>query len=194
MYFSSSHIYTDVLLSFLCQILLSFSLYTPFMILTMKCTIVSDHCYKMVRSDRSESDEGDLDGLRLSSDSTDITPKKRLRAEGSEDETDLPAKKRQNTFNERSKVLDDNAEAVSDKDNTDGCDMKEKKYTQRPENEQKETSPTESDVDGETKEKQSCELKQESNDETTLDGNNVALNKNPEETNIKTENVEDTVI
>lgn len=160
----------------------------------MKRVIVSDHCYKMVRSDRSESDEGDLDELRLSSESTDATPKKRLRAEDSEDETDLPAKKRQNTFNERSKVLDDNAETISDKDNTDGCDVKEKKYTLCPENEQKETSPTESDVDGENKEKQSCELKQENNDETALDGNNVALNKNPEETNIKKENVEDTVI
>lgn len=160
----------------------------------MKRAIVSDRCYKMVRSDRSESDEGDLDGLHLSSESTDASPKKRLRAEDSEDETDLPAKKRQNAFNERSKVLDDNAEAISDKDNTDGCDVKEKKYTLCPENEQKETSPTESDVDGENKEKQSCELKQENNDETALDGNNVALNKNPEEINIKTENVEDTVI
>lgn len=116
----------------------------------------------MVEPDRSEIEEEDMDKLQLSSDSIDmIPPRKRLRVEASEDETDLPVKKRQGSFDERSRintVRTDDAETVLDKTNTDNeySTMKEEGSAFDvvcPENEQTAREET-ADQDRETKEKQ----------------------------------------
>lgn len=91
----------------------------------------------MVEPDRSEIEEEDMEKLQLSSDSIDmIPPRKRLRVEASEDETDLPVKKRQGSFDERPRVKTDNAETVLDKTNIDERTVREEGSAVCPENEQ----------------------------------------------------------
>jgi len=144
----------------------------------------------MAESDRSETEDGDMDRLQLSSDSIDsVLPKKRLRVEDSEDEIDLPVKRQRNSLDERSKVLkNDNTEIVSEK-NTDRYNDKKEDCTLCPENEQKIQEISESDMN---KKKQDNGVKQE-NEKSIPDENNIAPNKN-EETNIKEKVVEDMVI
>lgn len=146
---------------------------------------------KMVDSDRSETEEGDMERPQLSSDSvTAVLPKKRLRVENSEDETDLPAKKWQSSFNERSQMLKtDNTETISNKNNTNRCDVKEKRYILGPENEQNIQEISESDTYRKNKDEQDDSLKQESENKSALE-NNIALDKSPGEINIKEEIVE----
>ncbi|XP_071572310.1 uncharacterized protein [Temnothorax nylanderi] len=148
----------------------------------------------MVESDHSETEEGDMDKLQLSSDSIDgILPRKRLRVENSEDDTELPAKKRQSSsFDEQSRMIkDDNAEIISDKNNIDECNVKKERYTLCPENEQTvqaiSLNQSESDTDGETKEKRDDKLKRENGNESPLDENNIAPNNSPGEINVKKE-------
>jgi len=147
----------------------------------------------MVESDRSETEDGDMDRLQLSSDSIDsVLPKKRLRVEDSEDEIDLPVKRQRNSFDERSKMLkNDNTEIVSEKNDTDRYNVKEKDCTLCPENEQNIQEISESDTN---KKKQDSRMKQENKNKSILDENNIAPNKSPGETNIKEEVVEDMVI
>jgi len=147
----------------------------------------------MIESDRSETEDGDMDRLQLSSDSIDsVLPKKRLRVEDSEDEIDLPVKRQRNSLGERSKMLkNDNIEIVSEK-NTDRYNVKEEGCTLCPENEQSIQKISESDMN---KKKQDDGVKQENENKSILDENNFfAPNKNPEETNIKEEVVDDMVI
>lgn len=146
---------------------------------------------KMVDSDRSETEEGDMERPQLSSDSvTAVLPKKRLRVENSEDETDLPAKKWQSSFNERSQMLKtDNTETISNKNNTNRCDVKEKRYILGPENEQNIQEISESDMYRKNKDEQDDSLKQESENKSAPE-NNIALDKSPGEINIKEEIVE----
>lgn len=165
----------------------------------MKRVIISDHYYKMVESDRSEAEKEDMDRLQLSSDSIEDTvlPKKRLRVEDSENETNLPARKRQISFSEQSRMVkNDNAETMSDKDNINGCNVKEERYILCPENEQtvQEISLSKLNVDRENKEKQDGKLNQETTKESSLDENNVTLNNIPGEINVKKEIVENKVI
>ncbi|XP_077278136.1 uncharacterized protein LOC143906155 [Temnothorax americanus] len=151
----------------------------------------------MVGSDHSETEEGDMDKLQLSSDSTDgVLPRKRLRVENSEDDAELPAKKQQiSSFGEQSRMIkDDNAEIISDKNNMDECNVKKEKYTLCPENEQT-VQPTslnqsESDTDGENKEIRGDKLKRDNGNESPLDENNIALNDSPGDINVKKEIIE----
>lgn len=153
----------------------------------------------MIESDHSETEEGDMERLQLSSDSIDIdtsSKRKRLRADDSEDETNLPAKKRQSSFSERSKILkNDNVETILDQNNTDGCNIKEES-TLCPKNEQnvQKLSLSESNVDEECEKKQDSVLKQENGNKSPLDENNIAMNKNPVETDVKKKIFESQVI
>ncbi|XP_024885722.1 nucleolar protein dnt1-like isoform X1 [Temnothorax curvispinosus] len=151
----------------------------------------------MVGSDHSETEEGDMDKLQLSSDSIDgILPRKRLRVENSEDDAELPAKKRQiSSFDEQSIMIkDDNAEIISDKNNIDECNVKKEKYTLCPENEQTvqatSLNKSESDTDRENKEKRGDNVKRDNGNESPLDENNIALNNSPGERNVKKEIIE----
>lgn len=160
-----------------------------------KCAIISDCYYKMVESDRSETEERDMDRLQLSSDSTDATPpKKRLRVEDSENETDLPAKKRQSSFSEQSRMVkNDDAEIISNKNNINECNVEEERYALHLENEQT-AEMSESNMDRENKEKQDGRLKQETRNDSPPNKNNVALNDIPGEMNVQKEIVEKKVI
>lgn len=153
----------------------------------------------MIESDRSETDEGNMDRLQPSSDSIDIISpkKKRLRVDDSEDEINLPAKKRQSSFNERSKILkNDNAETISDQNNTDECKVKEERYTLYPKNKQnvQKLSLSELNMDEEYEEKQDGRLKQKNGNKSPLDENNIAMNKHLVKINIKEEIVESEVM
>ncbi|KAG5320128.1 HIRP3 protein, partial [Pseudoatta argentina] len=142
---------------------------------------------KMIESDHSEIEAEDMDKLQLSSTSIDDTSKKRPR--DSEDEIDL-SKKRQCSFNERSEILEsDNSKTISEKNNSERCYVKVERYKLYRENQQsvQEVSLSESDMDGKNKEKQGDNLKQENERETE---NNITLNKNSGEINIKEEIVE----
>jgi len=147
----------------------------------------------MVESDRSETENGDMDRLQLSSDSIDsVLSKKKLRVEDSEDEIDLPVKRQRNSFGERSKMLkNDNTEIVSEKNNTDKYNVKEDDSTLCVENEQNIQEISESDMN---KKKQHSRVKQENENKSILDENNIAPSKSLGETNIKEEIVEDMVI
>ncbi|KAG5331145.1 HIRP3 protein, partial [Acromyrmex charruanus] len=141
----------------------------------------------MIESDHSEIEAEDMDKLQLSSTSIDDTSKKRPR--DSEDEIDL-SKKRQCSFNERSEILEsDNSKTISEKNNSERCYVKVERYKLYRENQQsvQEVSLSESDMDGKNKEKQGDNLKQENERETE---NNITLNKNSGEINIKEEIVE----
>lgn len=156
-------------------------------------SLISDHCYKMMESNRSESEEGDgMDELQLSSDSIDtMLPKKRLRVEDSEDEAQLPANKRQSFSSERSKMIkNDNSETASDKNNIDGCDVKEQRYTLCPENEQmvEKVSLLESNVDRENEEKR------ENGNKICLNESNVAVNDSSGKMDVEKEIDENEVI
>jgi len=146
----------------------------------------------MVESDHSEIEDGDMDRLQLSSDSVDsVFPKKRLRVEDSEDEIDLPVKRQRNSFDKRSKMLkNDNTEIALEK-NTDRYNTKEEDCTLYRENEQNIQGISESDMN---KKKQDNGVKQENENKSILDENNIAPNKNPEEADIKDEIVGDMVI
>lgn len=142
----------------------------------------------MLEPDRSETDDVDMDSLQLSSDSNDSisSKKKSLRVDDSEDETNLPAKKRQSSFSERSKIFkNDNVETISDQNNTDGCKVKEKRYRLCQKNKQnvQKLSLSELNMDEEYEEKQDGKLKKENGNKSSLDENNTAMNKNPAETN-----------
>lgn len=142
----------------------------------------------MVESDCSETEEGDMERLQLSSDSVDtIPPKKRLRVENSEDEVDLPATKRQSSVSEQSRMMkNDNAGTNSNKDNTDGFDVEKERYTLCPENKQtvQEIFQSEPDMDKENKEKRNRKLKQENGNENVLEN---ALNNSSVEISVKDE-------
>lgn len=79
----------------------------------------------------SDHEEADMDKLELSSDSTDIITKKRLREEDSEDETkNVCTKKQRNFSGEQSEILKvENPKINSDKNNTDEYNIKEEKHT-----------------------------------------------------------------
>ncbi|KMQ88266.1 hira-interacting protein 3, partial [Lasius niger] len=123
-----------------------------------------------------DSEEGDMDKLELSSDSTDIIiTKKRPRMEDSEDEANNSStKKQRNSSNdEQSEILKkDNAEAVSGKNGTNEYDVKEEKHTIYSESEQNvhEKFLSEPNMDKEDKEKQDNKpIKQENGNENLLD-------------------------
>lgn len=148
----------------------------------MKHAIISDLLTnKMVKSDHSETEEGDMDKLQLSSDSVDATvPKKRPKVEDSEDETDLPAKKRQSSFGEWSKTFKNDNVKISDKNNIDEHDVTEERHTfsgLSPKNE-------ESDINKKDKDIQDGKLMQENRskeEETSAqDENSVTLSKSPD--------------
>lgn len=89
----------------------------------------------MVESDHSEIEE-DMDTLQLSSDSVDAPTNKRQRVIDSEEEQDLPAKKRRNSSGEKLEVLKKNGtEVIPDKNGTDE-NTKEKRYVAPSENKQ----------------------------------------------------------
>lgn len=142
----------------------------------------------MVNSDHSETEEGDMDRLQLSSDSIDaISSKKRLRVEDSEDETDLPAKKRQSSFSEWSKMLENDNAKISDKNNIDERDVKEERRTfsgLSPKNEEnvQEESLSESDVDKKNKDLRDGRLKEENKSKSAQDENSITLTKSPDKT------------
>lgn len=142
----------------------------------------------MVESDRSETEEGDMDRLQLSSDSVDIIlPKKRLRVEDSENEIDLPAKKRQNSGEQSRMVKNDNTENISDKNNINGCNIEEERYILCPENEQMVREMCDSNMDRENKEEQDDSLKQETKSKSPPNETNIVLNDFPEEINVQKE-------
>lgn len=77
----------------------------------------------------SDHEEGDMDKLELSSDSTDIMTKKRSREEDSEDETkNLSTKKQRNSFGEQSGIVK-KENINSDKNNINEYNIKEEKHT-----------------------------------------------------------------
>lgn len=138
----------------------------------------------MVESDLSEIEEEEMDRLHVSSDSIDmIPPRKRLRVEASEDETDLPVKKRQGSFDERSRVPveTDDTETVPDKNNVDERMVKEEGAAVCTENEQ--TVQEIANRDRETKEKQD-------GTQSSLTETNGALNNSSGEVNVQNERVE----
>lgn len=150
----------------------------------------------MVESDRSETEEGDMNRLQLSSDSIDTVPsRKRLRVEDSENETDLPAKKQQSSFGEQSRMVkNDDAETILDKNNINGCNAEEERYILCPENEQTIREMSESNMDGENKEKQDGKSKREIRNESPPNENNVVPKDIPGEINVRKEIVEKKVI
>ncbi|XP_011163085.1 cylicin-1 isoform X2 [Solenopsis invicta] len=132
-----------------------------------------------------------MDRLQLSSDSVDtVLPKKRLRVEDSEDDTDLPAKKRQSLFNEQLKILQNDDSETLDKNDTNACNVKEEKTILYPEKEQNVQEIFLSDSNMGKKNKDKQDAKQENGNEILLNENNIVLNKNPGEINIKKEIVE----
>lgn len=124
----------------------------------------------------SDHEEGDMDKLELSSDSTDIITKKRLREEDSEDETkNLCTKKQRNSSGEQSEILKiENPKINSDKNNTDEYNIKEEKHTICSKSEQNvhEKFLPESDMK-EDKEKQDNKLiKEENGNDSPFDKDN----------------------
>ncbi|KYQ51652.1 HIRA-interacting protein 3 [Trachymyrmex zeteki] len=142
----------------------------------------------MIESDHNEIEEGEMDTLRLSSDSADNISKKRPRdSEDSEDEIDL-SKKRRCSFSERSKILEnDNPETISEKNNTERYYEKVEKYKLYRENQQSVQEVSDSDMNGKNKEKQGDDVKRGNEKKTE---NNITLNKNSGKINIKEEIVE----
>lgn len=145
----------------------------------------------MIESDHNEIEEGEMDTLRLSSDSADNISKKRPRdSEDSEDEIDL-SKKRRCSFSERSKILEsDNSETISEKNNTERYYEKVEKYKLYRENQQSVQEVSDSDMNGKNKEKQGDDVKRGNEKKTE---NNITLNKNSGKINIKEEIVESMV-
>lgn len=147
-----------------------------------------------------DSEEGDMDKLELSSDSTDIIiTKKRPRMEDSEDEANNSStKKQRNSSNdEQSEILKkDNAEAVSGKNDTNEYDVKEEKHTIYSESEQNvhEKFLSEPNMDKEDKEKQDNKpIKQENGNENLLDKDDSIVDESSFKINIKEENMENKV-
>lgn len=128
----------------------------------------------------SDHEEGEMDKLEISSDSTDIIiTKKRPRMEDSEDEAkNLPTKKKHNFSNEQSEILkEDNTETVSHKNNTDQYDIKKEPQTVYSESEQNESNTDKKDE--ENKEKQDCKpIKQENGNESLLNKDDSIVDEN----------------
>lgn len=149
----------------------------------------------MVKSDHSEAEDGgDMSPLEMSSDSMETITKKRPRPIDFEnqDEQDLPAKKRQSSFSEKSDILkQDNAEVITDKNGTDKYNMKKEKYTENLD----EKSLSDSNIDNENERKQEDNLLKQKNEyESPLDKDNSIMDESSIEKKVKEKIEENKVI
>lgn len=144
----------------------------------------------MVKSDHSEAEEEEeMSPLQLSDSAEEMT-KKRFWQEVSkdQDEQELPAKKRRNSFSE--KLEQDNAEVISNKNGTDKYNLKEENYTVSLEKSQNldEKPLHDSNVNNPTGEKLEVFVKEE------IESKNSSENRDPIIDKIKKEKTEDSEV